>query len=110
MSAMNKFGFNLYNINKNVYLLKMFNWKIESYNNSYIVMANNSLNTKQFKCFGDQLVLAIYGLSFLEINVFCVNVLSSTKHVIVFNSHEKLWFFTRGCENDQLISFFIVRQ
>ena len=89
MSTMNKFGFNLYNIDKNAYLLRMFNWKIESYNNTYIVIAHNPLNTKQFKCFWDQLVLAVYSLPFLEINVFSVNVLSSTKHVIAFNSMKK---------------------
>lgn len=89
MSTMNKFGFNLYNIDKNAYLLIMFNWKIESYNNTYIVIAHNPLNTKQFKCVWDQLALAVYTLPFLEINVFSVNVLSSTKHVIAFNSMKK---------------------
>ena len=85
MSTMNKFGFNLYNIDKNAYLLRMFNWKIESYN-TYIEIAHNPLNTKQFKCVWDQLALAVYTLPFLEIDVFSVNVLSSTKHVIAFSS------------------------
>ena len=89
MSTMNKFGFHLYNIDKNAYLLIMFNWKIESYNNTYIVIGHNPLKTKQFKCVLDQLVLAVYTLPFLEINVFSVNVLSSTKHVIAFNSMKK---------------------